>query len=88
MSGAESAATGTEQLEGRLVVSVSAGGRPPRHLPCLRLRARARGELPNLRLGRRLVVPTRQLLDLVAGVAPQTDDDVATSARTRLRADG
>ena len=37
-------------------------------------RAAARGELPTLRFGRRLVVPTRRLLTLLGYGAPQPVD--------------
>lgn len=40
-------------------------------------RAAARGELPTLRFGRRLVVPTRRLLTLLGYGEPQPEDTTA-----------
>ena len=66
-------ATAPEQLDGRLVITVPDAavllGISRTHAYELV----ARGELPSVRLGRRVVVPTRALLDLVGGLRPQTE---------------
>ncbi len=58
-------------LRGRLTVSVPVAGRALSLGRDAAYAAAARGEIPTLRLGRRLVVPVPRLLELVG--APTTD---------------
>jgi excisionase family DNA binding protein len=72
-----------EKLADRLVLSVTEAASLLGISRALAYQLVARDELPNLRLGRRVVVPTRRLLELVAGGSLPTPGELGPAAGAR-----
>lgn len=70
----QGAQTVVDSLQGRLTVSVPEAGRLLGIGRDASYAAAARGEIPSLRLGRRVVVPVPRLLELLGAAPP----DMAT----------
>ncbi|WP_206069835.1 helix-turn-helix domain-containing protein [Knoellia koreensis] len=69
-----------DQLRSRLTVTVPEAGRALGIGRDAAYAAAERGEIPTLRLGRRLVVPTGRLLELLG--IPQTDSEAGPASPT------
>lgn len=71
-----------DELRCRLTVSVPEAGRALGLGKDASYAAAARGEIPTLRLGRRIVVPVPKLLELVGATPDRSDGPDATSEPT------